>query len=141
MMSWQLEIHTGLDHMVWNLCMECSFQWFSNFQNKILQNVKISEFLRYGRRKKLTCGTWWIVSYEYTLAWIIMLWNLCNYKWPWYIFVIKDYQVSYREHSQKFQKLKFLHLFVAVLQEAHFPKGISFKAEIISIWSESHFLI
>ena len=32
--------------------------------------------------------------------------------------------ISYRGRSQKFQNLNFLHLFVAFLQEGHFPKGI-----------------
>ena len=37
-------------------------------------------------------------------------------------------QFSYRGRSQKFQNLKFLHLLVALLQEAHFPKGIKQKS-------------
>ena len=32
--------------------------------------------------------------------------------------------IPYRGCSQKFQNLNFLHLFVAFLQEGHFPKGI-----------------
>ena len=39
---------------------------------------------------------------------------------------LKSYsQISYRGCSQKFQNLNFLHLFVALLQEAHFSKGIN----------------
>ena len=32
--------------------------------------------------------------------------------------------ISFRGRSQKFQNLNFLHLFVAFLQEGHFPKGV-----------------
>ena len=40
-------------------------------------------------------------------------------------FHLKAYSlISYRGRSQKIQTLNFLHLFVAFLQEGHFPKGI-----------------
>ena len=52
--------------------------------------------------------------------------------------MLKAYsQISYRGRSQKFYNVKFLHLFVALLQEAHFPKGInqkSFQSEIRAIF-------
>ena len=44
-----------------------------------------------------------------------------------------------RGGSQNFQKLNFLHISVAVLQEAHFPKGIrlkSFQYEMRAIFTE-----
>ena len=41
------------------------------------------------------------------------------------IIILKAYSlISYRGRSQKFQNLNFLHLFVAFLQEGHFPKGV-----------------
>ena len=52
--------------------------------------------------------------------------------------VLKAYsQILNRGHSHKFQNLKFLHLLVALLWEAHFPKGIkqkSFQCEIRAIF-------
>ena len=47
----------------------------------------------------------------------------------WFNQALKAYsQISYRGHSQKIQNLNFLHLFVALLQEAHFLKGIKQKS-------------
>ena len=44
---------------------------------------------------------------------------------PALVILIKAYSlISYRGGSQKCQNLNFLHLFVAFLQEGHFPKGI-----------------
>ena len=43
-------------------------------------------------------------------------------------------------HSQNFQNLKFLLIFVALLWKAHFPKGIglkSFQSEMRAIFTES----
>ena len=44
--------------------------------------------------------------------------------------------ISYRGHSENFQNLSFLHLRIALLLEAQFPKGIrlkSFQYEIIQV--------
>ena len=52
--------------------------------------------------------------------------------WPCSIGLIcklKAYsQILYRGHSQKFQNLNFLYPFVALLQKAHFSKGIKQKS-------------
>ena len=48
--------------------------------------------------------------------------------------------MSNRGHSQNFQNLIFLHIFVALLWEAHFLKGIrlkSFQHEIRAIITEN----
>ena len=45
-----------------------------------------------------------------------------------------------RGRSQNFQNVKFLHIFVALLGEANFPKGIklkSFQYEMRPIFTES----
>ena len=52
---------------------------------------------------------------------------------------LKAYSLrSNRGHSQNFQKFEFLHIFLALLKEAHFPKGIrlkSFQYEMRAIFS------
>ena len=48
--------------------------------------------------------------------------------------------MSNRGRSQNCQNLNFLHIFVALLQEGHFPKGIrlkSFQYEMRAIFTES----
>ena len=45
-----------------------------------------------------------------------------------------------RGHSENCQNLNFLHIFVALLKEAHFPKGIrlkSFQFEMRAIFTEN----
>ena len=43
--------------------------------------------------------------------------------------------------TQFLQNLDLLHIFVVFLQEAHFPKEIKLKTEIISMGDESNFHI
>ena len=48
--------------------------------------------------------------------------------------------MSNRGRSQNFQNLNFVHIFVALLQESHFPKGIrlkSFQYKLRAIFIES----
>ena len=55
------------------------------------------------------------------------------------MFKLKAYAgISYRGCFQKFKNLNFLHLFVALPQEVHFPKGIkqkSFQCEMRAIFT------
>ena len=47
--------------------------------------------------------------------------------------------MSNRGRSQNFQNLNFLHIFVALLEEEHFPKGIrlkSFQYEMRTVFTE-----
>ena len=56
-------------------------------------------------------------------------------------FQLKAYTLmSNRGRSQNFKNLNFLHIFLALLKEAHFPKGIrlkSFQYEMRAIFTES----
>ena len=48
--------------------------------------------------------------------------------------------MSNRGRSENFQNLIFLHILVALLKEAHFPKGISLKSfqyEMRTIFTEN----
>ena len=48
--------------------------------------------------------------------------------------------MSNRGRSQNFQNVNFLHIFLALLKEAHFPKGIrlkSFQYDMRAIFTES----
>ena len=55
--------------------------------------------------------------------------------------MLKAYSpMSNRGRSQNFQNLNFLHIFVGLLYEVHFPKGIrlkSFHYEMRAIFTES----
>ena len=70
------------------------------------------------------CKGFRVCLFFFAVEWIIFLFDHLQSVYL-FTFMLKAYSlISYRERSQKFQNLNFLHLFVAFLQEGHFPKGI-----------------